>query len=40
MQDNAYQPDQLVYTLQHSIYPLGQVQSELRRRGLKGAKRH
>jgi uncharacterized damage-inducible protein DinB len=32
--------DRLIYTLRHSMFHLGQIQAELRRRGLKGAQWH
>jgi uncharacterized damage-inducible protein DinB len=32
--------ERMVYTLRHSMFHLGQIQAELRRRGLKGAEWH
>ncbi len=32
--------ERMVYTLRHSMFHLGQIQADLRRRGLKGAEWH
>jgi len=32
--------DRMVYTLRHSMFHVGQIQAELRRRGMKGAEWH
>lgn len=32
--------ERMIYTLRHSMFHLGQIQAELRRRGLKGAEWH
>ena len=32
--------DRMIYTLRHSMFHLGQIQAELRRRGMKGAEWH
>jgi hypothetical protein len=32
--------ERMIYTLRHSMFHLGQIQAELRRRGMKGAEWH